>query len=193
MYNRLTLKTEKKWYNCIILKNYIKIWQAAYLPILILTVASFRWFQKTISNFFKEIRYKPLLPCPMSVLWHFLSLKKQFSSLSNRVVHRRSSAPPPIDNAILTIPWPLQILRQHRLALALALHLIENLIDCLMNIFCYVGILWYTGPSASNCHHGDQFIIVRDCLLQLCRIRTFSYWYLCWLYFACKGVIIFRV
>jgi hypothetical protein len=57
----------------------------------------------------------------MSVLWHFLSLKKQFSSLSNRVVHRRSSAPPPIDNAILTIQWPLQILRQHHLALALAL------------------------------------------------------------------------
>lgn len=20
-----------------------------------------------------------------------------------------------------------------------------------------MGILWYTGPSASNCHHGDQF------------------------------------
>src|SRR4051812_48811172 len=58
--------------------------------------------------------------------------------------------------------------------------LVENLIECLMNIFCYAGILWYTGPGASYCHHGDQFIIVRDCLLQFCRIRTLSYWYLCW-------------
>jgi hypothetical protein len=75
------IKSQKKCAWSRNIEKFYKGMAGAYLSILTLTAASFRRFQNN-PEFLSELDIN--LYYAISVLWHFLSLKQQFSSLGNR-------------------------------------------------------------------------------------------------------------